>query len=160
MERVNKILNNSIYKNSYRLNEECEKTRIYCKHDMAHYLNVARIAWIFNLEENIGLSREIVYATALLHDIGKHEQYLNKIPHEIASAKIALDILKDCGFDEEETKIIISAIEKHRDPSIKDCPDLNGIMFRADKMSRSCFTCEASDTCNWDLEKRNLEIKY
>lgn len=160
MERVNKIINNNIYKNTYKLIEDYEKTRIFCKHDMAHFLDVARLSWIFNLEENLGISREIIYVTAILHDIGKHEQYLNKIPHEIAGIRIARGILNDCGFDASENEIILSAIKTHRDEKSMNCEDLNRILYRADKMSRSCFTCDANASCNWNIEKMNLEIKY
>lgn len=160
MERVNRIVNNSIYKKSYQLIQDCEQERIYCSHNMAHFLDVARLAWIFNLEEHFGISKEIVYAAAMLHDIGKHEQYLNKIPHETASTQIASGILKDCGFHESEIKLILSAIESHRDQKLVGCSSLNQILYRADKMSRSCFTCDSKATCNWDSEKMNLEIKY
>jgi len=160
MERVNKIINNSIYKCAYHLIEDYENTRIFCKHDMSHFLDVARLAWIFNLEENLGISREIIYATAMLHDIGKHEQYIRNIPHETASALIACGILKDCCFNELESEMILSAIKTHRDEKQMIFKDLNRILYRADKMSRSCFTCDAKAYCNWGIEKMNLVIKY
>jgi len=160
MKRVNRIINSSIFINSYKLIEEYEKVRIFCRHDMAHFLDVARLAWIFNLEENLGISREIIYATAILHDIGKHEQYLSNIPHETASIKTARSILKDCDFDESESALILSAIKTHRDEKQMNCKNLNGILYRADKMSRSCFTCDAKSSCNWDLKKMNMVIKY
>jgi len=160
MVRVNKIFNNNIYRNSYQLIKDYEKTRIFCKHDMAHFLDVARIAWIFNLEENLGISREIIYAAAILHDIGKYEQYINDIPHESASVLIAHDVLKDCGFDDSEIQMILSAIETHRDEKQMIHKHLNRILYRADKMSRSCFTCDAKSSCNWDLRKMNMNIKY
>ena len=160
MERVNRIIKNSTFKRSYKLIEDYEKTRIYCKHDMAHLLDVARLAWIFNLEENLGISREIIYATAILHDIGKNEQYLNKTAHEIAGSQIARSILCDCGFDEAESEMILSAIETHRDEKQLNHKNLNRIIYQADKMSRSCFTCDAKASCNWDPGKMNLEVKY
>jgi len=160
MERVNKIINNSIYKNTYKLIEDYEKTRIFCKHDMAHFLDVARLAWIFNLEENLGISREIIYVTAILHDIGKYEQYINKIPHEIAGIRIARSILNEYEFNETENEIILSAIKTHRDEERMNCENLNRILYRADKMSRSCFTCDAKTSCNWNIKKMNLIIKY
>ena len=42
---------------------------------MGHLLDVARLAWIFNLEANQEISKERIYAAALLHDIGRHIQY-------------------------------------------------------------------------------------
>lgn len=47
-----------------------KKDRIFCGHDMGHLLDVARLAWIFNLEANQEISKERIYAAALLHDIG------------------------------------------------------------------------------------------
>lgn len=160
MERIHYIINHPLFKNSYEKIEECEKNRIYCKHNMEHFLDVARLAWIFNLEENLKLPKEIVYATALLHDIGRHEQYLNQIPHETASVDIAVTILKDCKFLEEEIIMILSAIGTHRNVIEKNNFALNRIIYRADKMSRKCFSCNAIETCNWDHEKKNLTIQY
>ena len=160
MERVNRIINNHIYINSYKLIQDYEKTRIFCKHDMAHFFDVARLTWIINLEEKLGISREIIYAAAILHDIGKHEQYLSNIPHETASALISRGVLIDCGFDESEREMILSAIETHRDEKLMNFKDLNRILYRADKMSRTCFTCNAKASCNWNIEKMNIGIKY
>lgn len=160
MERVNKIINHIDFKNTYLQIENIEKDRIYCKHDFAHLLDVARLAWIFNLEESLNIPKDILYAASMLHDIGKLQQYLHKIPHEIAGCTVASTILFDCGFTESEYKIIISAIETHRDISVKNQPNLNGILYRADKLSRKCFVCKAKDSCNWSDEKKNLEITY
>ena len=46
----------------------------------------------------------MIYATALLHDIGRHIQYRQGIGHEISSAQIAPLILDDCDFTVEEKK--------------------------------------------------------
>ena len=37
--------------------EELERDRIYCGHGLGHLLDVARIAYIYNLEENLGFTR-------------------------------------------------------------------------------------------------------
>ena len=104
--------------------------------------------------------QEWIYAAALLHDCGKHEQYENGIPHEQASARIAPEILKACGFNDEETGVIVTAISKHRDPEAAKEKNLNGILYRADKASRACFACDAEKDCNWKDGKKNLTIKY
>ena len=49
-------------------------------------------------QEHMDLSRELIYATALLHDIGRAEQYLHDIPHDIAGTEIAREILADLNF--------------------------------------------------------------
>lgn len=106
------------------------------------------------------ISEELIYATALLHDVGRHLQYREGIPHEKASAKIAPQILQRCGFSRKEEAEIVDAIAHHRDKSIKDEASLRGILYRADKMSRSCFACLAQEQCDWSREKKNMELRY
>ena len=71
MDRVNAILNHKTYRKYYDQIEKIEKDRIFCRHQMPHLLDVARIAYITNLERNLGYDREVIYAAAILHDIGK-----------------------------------------------------------------------------------------
>lgn len=123
-----------------------------------HLLDTARLAWISNLEEGLGLEREVVYAAALLHDIGRSEQYETGIPHAEAGARIAEPILADCGFTEEERGEILYAIASHskRDPSRKTV--LADLLYRADKGSRACFACAVEPMCDWPSEKKNRVI--
>lgn len=160
MNRVDRILNHKLFQIHLQENEKAEAKRQFCRHGMVHFLDVARIAEIINLEEGLGLKRELIYATALLHDIGKHMQYKDRTPHEIASAEIAPEILADCGFDKMETDCIVEAILSHRDEKIAKEPDLRGVLYRADKASRACFACKAESECNWKDGKKNLTIKY
>ena len=95
----------------------------------------------------------------LLHDMGKHIQYENGTPHEVASGEIAPKILKDCGFEDEETETIVDAILCHRDESVKEENNLRGILYRGDKASRACFACKAEGECNWKDGKKNLQIR-
>lgn len=160
MERVNRILQHHTYKACLRQIYELEAERIFCGHDMAHFLDVARLAYIFNLEENLQIEKERIYAAALLHDIGRHIQYQDGTPHQEAGLPFAEEILKDCGFTEEERKDILEAIARHRDVTVKKEPTLAGLIYRGDKMSRSCFGCRAEKECNWSAEKKNLNINY
>ena len=114
--------------------------------------------YIYSLEDKLDLSREIIYATALLHDIGRAQQYLLGIPHDIAGAEIAGKILTDLHFTEQEKKEILSAISQHRN----DCSDqkLSNLLYKADKKSRNCFSCSAASECYWPSEKKNLTIEY
>ena len=75
MERVWCIFTHPFYIQNLKKNKECETERIFCKHDMAHFLDVARLAYILNLERNCRVEKEMIYATALLHDVGKWRQY-------------------------------------------------------------------------------------
>ena len=156
------ILHHRVFKRCYKKIAKIEKHRIFCRHDMNHFLDVARLMMILQLKEKWGVqySDEIVYATALLHDIGRHLQYKKKIPHEIASAKIAAKILKDCAFTDSERDLIIEAILNHRNAEVIGKQNLNSLLYRADKMSRPCFCCKAEPYCNWDKAKKNLQIKY
>ena len=143
MDRLNKIINHPVYRDCVKQIRKCEQKRIFCHHDMGHFLDVARLAYIISLEENIAADKELIYAAALLHDIGRHCQYKDGTPHEIASADIAVDILKDCGFDASEMDLIIEAIRQHRNKESAGRQDLTGIIYRADMLSRSCFGCAA-----------------
>ena len=116
MDRIDKILNHDLFLYHLGRNNAAEADRRFCRHSMVHFLDVARIGTIIALEEGLKIDREWIYAAALLHDCGKHEQYENGTPHEQASARIAPEILKACGFDDEETGVIVTAISRHRDP--------------------------------------------
>lgn len=154
-ERVSKILENSLYKEYIRLNEEAEEGRIFCRHDMAHFLDVARIAQILNMKEQQQVEEEFIYAAALLHDIGRHVQYKDGTPHEEASAELAPSILADCGFTDRETSVILRAVAGHRNELSASAPGLEGLLYRADKMSRNCFICKAEKECDWESSKKN-----
>lgn len=160
MDRVNKILQHPTYKACLRQIRMLEAERIFCGHDMAHFLDVARLAYIFNLEEDRGVAKECIYGAALLHDIGRHIQYLEGIPHQEAGLPIAEEILKECGFTEKEREDMLEAIARHRDVSVKEEATLAGLIYRADKASRGCFGCQAEKECNWSDEKKNLRITY
>lgn len=160
MNRIDQILNHNLFLFHLKANEAAEAQRCFCRHNMVHFLDVARIGMILNLEEQIGVERELVYAAALLHDLGKHIQYEDGIPHELASAEIAPEILQACGFDDKETDVIVSAILGHRDNSVEGERSLRGILYRADKAGRACFACGVRTECNWKEEKKNLHIKY
>ncbi|MDY3920020.1 MAG: HD domain-containing protein [Candidatus Limivivens sp.] len=160
MDRINQIINHKTYRHCLKQIRDLEKDRIFCGHDMAHFLDVARLAYLISLEEGLAIPKERIYATALLHDIGRHIQYLEGTPHQEASLPIAEEILKDCGFEEEEREDILTAIRRHRDPQAASEPDLSGLIYRADKLSRSCFGCQAEPQCDWSARKKNLELTY
>ena len=158
MQRVNSICSHPLWKSCVSKIRDLERERIFCCHDTSHFLDVARIAWIENLEKRLAISREIIYAAAMLHDIGRHLQYMQGVPHDEGSVSIASDILKDSGFDEKEQAGILSAIRMHRNPDAASRNDLAGIIYRADKKSRICAFCSASDKCNWPESKKNMKI--
>ena len=86
MENIDRIIHHPIFKMSMKKIGECEKNREFCCHGISHSLDVARIAYIVNLEQHLGISKEMIYGAALLHDIGRWRQYEEDIPHEEAGA--------------------------------------------------------------------------
>ena len=162
MRRVNAVLAHPLYRKCYARLEELEKDRIFCRHQMPHLLDVARIAYIFNLEEGGSLDRELIYTAAVLHDIGKYAQYEEGIPHEQSGGRIAAEILDslpaDCAFSEAEKQAILTAVRGHRRLR-DDAEPLERFLYRADKASRTCFACPAEKACDWSTEKKNMELK-
>lgn len=158
MERPNRILQHPKYRECLEQVEIYEQDRIFCRHQMEHFLDVARIAWILNLEEEKQLAKDIVYAAALLHDIGRYVQYMDGTPHEQASARLAPEILTDCGYSKEESAQILGAIAAHRDREEAKKEPLKDLLYRADKASRACFACKTEALCSWKEEKKNKEL--
>lgn len=158
MERVNKIWRHPVYQECLHKIECLEQSRRFCHHDRNHFLDVARLAYIENLEKGYGISKEWIYACGLLHDIGRHLQYEKGIPHHEASAHIAEPILQECGFDTAEVKVILKAILDHRNGDTRERSDLSGLIYRADKASRMCFGCASEKECNWPVQKKNMKL--
>ena len=162
MKRVNAILAHPLYRECYAKLEELEKDRIFCRHQMTHLLDVARIAYISNMEQGLGIEKEVIYAAALLHDIGKYVQYEDGTPHEQSGEKIASEILgslseKD-AFSDEENRMILTAIRGHRRLR-EDADVLEKLLYTSDKASRMCFACPAEGECDSSTEKKNMELK-
>ena len=156
MSRIDRIIQNPQYVDTLKRLQVLETDRIFCRHDISHFMSVARLMWIEVLEQQLPVDREVVYAAALLHDIGRVAQMEHGIPHEQASAEFAQQILPDAGFNEEELREVTAAILSHRE----DCSvnELGKILYQADKRSRDCWCCSASDLCNWPDEKKNKGI--
>ena len=74
------ILHNPRYRECVEKNRKYEEERIFCRHDMSHFLDVARLSWIENLEKGLGIEKELIYAAALLHDCGRFRQYEDGTP--------------------------------------------------------------------------------
>ena len=158
--RTNRILNHVDYRNYLMRLRELEKDRKFCCHNLTHFLDVARIAHIINLEMKLNINVELIYAAALLHDIGKAIEDPENIGHSKLSANLAEPILYNCGFLDREVECILDAIVNHNNETIKDSGDnLARLLYRADKLSRPCYMCDASDLCYWSLDDKNLQIK-
>ena len=162
MDRVNAIWKHPLYQKYYARIEELEQNRVFCRHQMPHLLDVARIAYIRNLEDDMGFAKDVVYAAAVLHDIGKALQYEARIPHELAGVDIAEQILADlpaeAAYTTDEKRMILTAIKGHR--RLREDPEpLEKLLYESDKASRMCFACPAEAQCDWSREKKNMELK-
>ena len=108
----------------------------------------------------LNINVELIYAAALLHDIGKAIEDPENIGHSKLSANLAEPILYNCGFLDREVECIVDAILNHNNETIKDSGDnLARLLYRADKLSRPCYMCDASDLCYWSLDDKNLQLK-
>jgi len=186
VDRINLILQNQDYREYLKRNEAAEVNRSFCLHGLSHFLDVARIAYIMNLEQDLGYPKDIIYAVGLLHDIGRWKQYMEGIPHAMASRELAEPVLTECGYHERERKLILDAVLNHSSSkegnrsfsgrgekwsfsgregkegfsSREGKSSLDGIIYKADKASRACFWCSAASECDWSEKKKNHEIKY
>jgi len=162
MQKIQHIIKNPKYLAHIEAISKHEKTRKFCKHDLSHYLAVARIAVILQLESSEEhfkkIDKQVVYAAALLHDIGRWLQYEDNTPHNETSASFALQILQEAGFSKEEIAAITQAILKHSEIKSQNQSGLVGLLYRADKLSRECFLCAEKDECHWDKKNEVLFI--
>ena len=159
MKRIDAILQDQRFRFGLQQIEELEAKRIFCCHRLEHLLDVARISWIVSLEQQLPLQKDVVYAAALLHDLGRYRQYTEHIPHHQASAELAAEILPDAGYTAEETAMVVDAIGQHgTKPQSQSI--LAQVLYQADKLSRNCFQCAAQAQCKWPAEKRNRTICY
>lgn len=124
-------------------------------------MDVARLMYIYTLEDGAKLRKDVIYAAALLHDIGRYEQLVSGTPHNIAGARHAGEIMRDCGFTDNEIQSVQSAILQHRTQEGAAGEEaLGAYLYRADKQSRLCFVCPAREACNWEEEMKNIWIEY
>ena len=88
-ERYNRIVRNEEFNRLLDEIEALEADRIYCRHGLEHLLDVARISYIQVLEDGLDYNKNILYAAALLHDIGRAAEYRGAGSHGEAGALIA-----------------------------------------------------------------------
>lgn len=187
MERINALWKQEGFQKLLLGLENKEADRIYCRHGREHIFAVARLMWIACLEEQKGegIAKELIYAVAFLHDLGRCSGGKN---HAAESAKIAGRLLPLCGYSEEETGLAQFAIWMHGQAektggsreeihravceAAGDCrrenllvsPEdgryqmglwLSELLLKADHDSRDCYACAARENCYWS-EKRKV----
>ncbi|MGN0151794.1 MAG: HD domain-containing protein [Wujia sp.] len=159
MDRIDRLLEHPIFRDCIDRIEEAEKNRSFCRHGLEHCLDVARISYIMAMEEQLHIDREVIYAAALLHDLGRCMEYEQNIPHHQAGVGVAEQILPDVGYTAEEQEDICRAISCHKVPAPEDDRgDLCYLLYRADKLSRNCFVCKAREACYWNEDVKNRSI--
>lgn len=158
MKKIDQIIAHPLFRMSMEKIKTLEAQRRFCCHGITHSLDVARIAYIRVLEQGMDYSKEVLYGTALLHDIGRWQQYTEGIPHHEASKELAERILGDTDFDDNEKKQILEGIRCHR--SLEEAWDdsFAAVIYEADKQSRICWLCEAYEDCYWPDERKNRSI--
>lgn len=158
MERVERLIRHPRFLREMEKLRHYEATRSFCGHDLSHLMDVARLMAIENCKQKRGYDESILYATALLHDIGRAAQYETGEPHAPLGARLAEDIFLDCGFTREEAKEMTLAISQHGTASVREEAGLSGMLYRADKQSRPCYWCQQRAACNWPEEKKTKHI--
>lgn len=159
MENLDIILKDDYYIDLVKRLESYEDKRIFCRHDFEHFLDVARICYILILENKLDLDKDLIYVTALLHDIGRVIQIEEGIDHDLASVDIAKKLLAKTKFKDSDKNRIINAIKSHREKSSHEDKFID-YFYQADKLSRMCFRCPARDLCYWPDDKKNSTIVY
>lgn len=150
MKKVNRILCDEEYRSYLKKNREAEKDRPFCRHDFDHLLTVARLTYLFLLEDGCRLiTREIAYSAGLLHDIGRWKEYEGGGDHAGISAALARPVLERAGFNASERELIAKAIAQHRhDTPGEHRSPLSLSLHKADDMSRLCFSCACRKDCH------------
>lgn len=164
MPRVQAIIEEPAFAEVLAAIDAAEADRVFCRHGLPHLLDVARVAWILNLEREAGLEREVVYAAALLHDVGRAAQYTTGESHEMAGERLAAAILDalpvDLRFSAATRADILGAVREHRGAGTgEEDSSLAALIREADHRSRPCFACSARSACNWTDERKNLSIQ-
>lgn len=164
MKRADAIGRNPVFRGHLGRIDAAEEDRAFCRHGLPHLLDVARIAWILNLERKCGLRKDVVYAAALLHDIGRSEQYATGEDHDVAGVRIAGEVLdglpEALRFDSLERASILAAVARHRTARDDEWEGeaLIPLIEQADHLSRPCYACAAREACYWPCERKNLTL--
>ena len=178
LDRINAIINNPEYQDWIIANNQAEYGSEYCRHGLEHAFDVARIAYELWLDHKGNpLAKDIVYAAALLHDIGYwskfedlhhddcedddcdcgchgHDDEQQETPFQVA-ASLAEDILFEAGYHPAMIGEIIKAILNMEKDSKEG---LSVILKKANELSRPCFICPMKEKC--EKEPKNLRLVY
>ncbi|MDU1582726.1 MAG: HD domain-containing protein, partial [Peptoniphilus harei] len=130
MKNTNKIIKSKIYNDYLNELEYLERDRFFCRHNYEHFISVARICYILKLEEDVDVDKDMIYSTALLHDLGRVIEIKEGINHAKASVDIAREILEITDFSSEEKNRILNCIAYHRTKDLAEDEFFN-IFYRS-----------------------------
>ena len=148
MACVNQLLDHKDYIFYMEKIDELEKERRFCKHGFEHGLNVARVAYAYILEKGeVILPKEVVYAAAFLHDIGRWVEYQTGEDHAEVGAQLALPLLEECRFSAKDIQVILQGIREHRRQPEDNLTHLGEALALADDWARDCRHCSAQTLC-------------
>ncbi len=169
MNREASILAHKQFNDYMERNASAEKNRLFCGHGLSHALDVSEAAVAMamsgkllteegaklSIEENkkLTIKEDVIRAAGLLHDIGRWREYEDGQDHALASAELAVEILRDCGYNFIEEALIAEAIKSHRTVSYQEklvqnqVLSLTDILYKCDKIVRPCESCKAKSRC-------------
>ena len=168
MKYTEKLLQNPGFRKIQAEIRQWEITRIYCHHELAHSMDVARMAWIYFLEDcqkehlflepmQLEEKKDFIYVCALLHDIGRAKQYETGVHHSVGGQALAECLLLAIGAPETWKDPVLHIVAGHHACGRTDESErqIAGYIDRADHDCRPCFLCEGRDTCKWGQKEQN-----
>lgn len=167
-ELAEKLRNNRLYQKELEKLISYESNRIFCKHDLTHFKEVARIATVVARQNQLFISVSEIEITALLHDMGRVKQYEKGISHEKAGVAFAREILFSLGCDKKMVHRVCHAIAQHsqrqnvqlRMANVHKIQELGELISYADQFSRTCYCCNAKKECKWKEEEKIKKAYY
>ncbi len=182
MKYTDRVLKHPLFVEVMEKIKVLEASRIYCRHHLEHGIDVARMAWIYYLEDRMdGMAKvwtmrpqmnypewreekeemkDLIYTCALLHDLGRVAQYETGIHHSVAGIPLVKEILSDIQVPTEWEPQILDVVSEHSQGEYsEDCKNLEYYIMKADHDCRLCFACQAKDTCKWSEEEMNHTVE-
>lgn len=161
-EQIDRLLQHPKYRARLELLQEMEQNRIYCGHNLEHFMKVGCIAEQVVVKNELPFSEDVIFGAALLHDVGRVEQYRQGISHEKASVAFAREILFSLNWDVSDIEMVCEAIGSHshrqcaadRWEKMSALVSLAEVISFADQFSRTCYRCHVADTCKWKEEEK------
>ena len=67
-QKLEQLFHHPLFQENLTRIQLAEQNRRFCRHNLEHSLDVARLMWIAVLEQQFPYDRAVVYACGLLHD--------------------------------------------------------------------------------------------